>query len=62
MALRAEVDMLLIADDRLPDGRSAALVALDALRSALAKGRLDARQAQAALRRVEAALRRGLRR
>src|SRR5262245_23314150 len=53
MALRAEVDMLLIAEDRLPDGRSAAAVALDALRDALANGRLDTRQVQAAIRRVD---------
>lgn len=54
LAARAGIDMLLIADDRLPDGRSAALVALDSLRGALAKGRLDAQHVQAAIRRVEA--------
>ena len=54
IALRADVDMLLIADDRLPDGRSAAQIALDALRDALAKRRLEAKQVLTALRRVDA--------
>jgi len=54
MAARAGIDMLLIADDRLPDGRSATVLALDALRTALTKGRLDAQQTQGAIRRVEA--------
>lgn len=53
MAIRAEVDVLLIADDRLPDGRSAAQAAREALRSALAKGSLDAKQVKAAIQRVE---------
>lgn len=54
MAIRAEVDVLLIADDRLPDGRSAAQTARDALRGALVKGSLDAKQVRAAIQRVEA--------
>jgi beta-N-acetylhexosaminidase len=54
IALQAEVDMLLIADDRLPDGRSAAQIALDALRDALAKRRLEAKQVLTALQRVDA--------
>src|SRR5438046_2635622 len=53
--LRAEgVDVLLIADDRLPDGRSAAAVALEAVRGALAKGTLDISRVEAALERVRA--------
>ena len=38
LALAAGVDVLLIADDRLPDGRSAAHVALTAIRHALSEG------------------------
>jgi beta-N-acetylhexosaminidase len=54
MALRAEVDVLLIADDRLPDGRSAAQVALEALGTALAKRQLEAKPLAAAIQRVDA--------
>jgi beta-N-acetylhexosaminidase len=54
LALRAGVDVLLIADDRLPGGRSAARTALDALRAALAGRHLDRRQVAAAIHRVEA--------
>lgn len=54
MALDAGVDVLLIADDRLPDGRSAAAVALEAVRAALAKGTLDISRVEAALERVRA--------
>lgn len=54
LALRAGVDILLIVDDRLPDGRSAAQVALGALRVALAQRRLDAEQVAAAIQRVHA--------
>jgi beta-N-acetylhexosaminidase len=54
LALGAGADMLLIADDRLPDGRSAAGLALAALRHALAEGRLDLERVAAALRHVEA--------
>src|SRR5262245_43275280 len=53
LALRADVDLLLIGDDRLPDGRSGAQVALQALRDALAAKRLDARQVVAATQRIE---------
>ena len=54
MALRAEVDMLLIAEDRLPDGRSAAQGVSDALRGALAQRRLDVPQVRAAIQRIDA--------
>jgi beta-N-acetylhexosaminidase len=54
LALEAGVDLLLIADDRLPDGRSAAVVALDAVARALAAGRLTVTQIDAALARVDA--------
>lgn len=54
LALDAGVDLLLIADDRLPDGRSAAAVALAAVRQALAAGRLDPATIAAALDRVGA--------
>jgi beta-N-acetylhexosaminidase len=54
LALRADVDLLLIADDRLPDGRSAAATALGALRRALAKRGLDQKQVAAAIQRVAA--------
>jgi beta-N-acetylhexosaminidase len=59
-ALAAGADVLLIADDRLPDGRSAALEALAALRRRLARGRLDPERVESALARV-AALKGGLR-
>jgi beta-N-acetylhexosaminidase len=52
--LLAGVDMVLIADDRLPDGRSAAEVTLAALRQALANGRLPLDRASTALARVHA--------
>jgi beta-N-acetylhexosaminidase len=54
LALEAGVDLLLIADDRLPDGRSAAAVALDAVARALEAGRLTVTQIDAALARVDA--------
>ena len=54
LALDAGVDLLLIGDDRLPDGRSAAAVALDALARALEQGRLTTTQIEAALARVDA--------
>jgi beta-N-acetylhexosaminidase len=53
-ALDAGVDLLLIADDRLPDGRSAAQVALAAVRHALERGRLAPAAVEAALARVDA--------
>lgn len=52
LALEAGVDVLLIADDRLPDGRSAADVVLRAVHRALAGGRLDPERVASALRRV----------
>jgi beta-N-acetylhexosaminidase len=54
LALEAGVDVLLIADDRLPDGRSAAREAVDALRRALERGRLSPGTVEAALARVDA--------
>ena len=54
LALDAGVDVLLIADDRLPDGRSATDVVLRAVHRALAAGRLDQDRVAAALRRVRA--------
>lgn len=54
LALQAGVDVLLIADDRLPDGRSAARVVLDALRRALERGQLVPETVDAALARVDA--------
>lgn len=54
MALGAGVDILLVADDRLPDGRSATAVVLRALREGLASGALDPDRVAEALRRVAA--------
>ena len=54
LAVGAGVDVLLIADDRLPDGRSAARVAVEALRRALEDGRLAPDAVSAALDRVDA--------
>ena len=51
-ALLAGVDMVLIADDRLSDGRSAAEVTLAALRQALASGRLPLDRVAESLARV----------
>lgn len=53
-AIEAGVDVLLIADDRLPDGRSAARVAVEALRHALESGRLTPPMVIPALARTEA--------
>lgn len=52
-AVRAGVDVVLIADDRLPDGTSAADVVLDALRGAVGRGRIPARRVDEALIRIE---------
>jgi beta-N-acetylhexosaminidase len=52
LALSAGVDVILIADDRLADGRSAAVVALGAIRGALERGRLAPEVVEAALARV----------
>jgi beta-N-acetylhexosaminidase len=54
MAVRADVDLLLIGSDRLPDGSSAAQTTVAALRAALAAGRLEAKRVSTALRRVDA--------
>ena len=54
LALDAGVDVLLIVDDRLPDGRSAAQVALAAIREAVAKGTLDPARIESAIERVRA--------
>ena len=54
LALEAGVDVLLIADDRLPDGRAAARLPLDALRHALERGRLPVETVEAALGRLHA--------
>jgi beta-N-acetylhexosaminidase len=52
LALNAGVDLLLIADDRLPDKRSAAAVALGAIRHALETGRLAPDTLEASLTRL----------
>ncbi len=54
LALDAGVDVLLIVDDRLPDGSSATQLALAAIREALAKGSLDPARVEAAVDRVRA--------
>jgi beta-N-acetylhexosaminidase len=54
LALQAGVDVLLIADDQLPDGRSAADVAVNAIHRALLGGRLDPDRVAEALRRIRA--------
>jgi beta-N-acetylhexosaminidase len=54
LALEAGVDVLLLGDDRLPDGRSAAGVVLEALQSALREGQLDPDRVATALARVRA--------
>lgn len=54
LALAAGVDLLLVADDRLPDGRSATTLVVDAVRRALAGGRLAPERVAAALDRVRA--------
>ena len=54
LALDAGVDVLLIVDDRLPDGSSATQLALAAIRQALARGTLDPARVEAALDRVRA--------
>jgi len=58
LAVEAGVDLLLITDDRLPDGRSAAVVARDAIRAALAEGRLAPHRVSEALAHVAALKRR----
>ena len=53
LALDAGVDLLLIGDDRLPGGASAAPVALAAIRRALETGRLAPETIQASLTRLD---------
>jgi beta-N-acetylhexosaminidase len=53
LALNAGVDLLLIADDRLPDNRSAAAAALTAIRHALQTGRLALDTVEASLTRLD---------
>jgi beta-N-acetylhexosaminidase len=60
LALEAGIDVLLIAEDRLPDGRSAAAVARAAILSALAEGRLATGRVREALAHVAALKRRAL--
>jgi beta-N-acetylhexosaminidase len=52
-ALDAGVDLLTIADDRLPDRRSATPVALQAIHQALTDGRLPLDLIESALRRID---------
>jgi beta-N-acetylhexosaminidase len=54
LALDAGVDVLLIVDDRLPDGSSATQLAQAAIRQALARGILDPARVEAAIERVRA--------
>ena len=53
-ALAAGADILLVADDRLPDGRSGAQAVLTKIRTRLLSGRLDPERVEAALARVRA--------
>jgi len=52
LTLAAGVDVVLIAADHLPDGRSASTEALAAIRTALARGRLDPARIESALARI----------
>jgi beta-N-acetylhexosaminidase len=52
LALQAGLDILLLADDRLPGGRSAADLVLGAIRQALARERLSAARVLSALSRI----------
>ena len=54
LALEAGADVLLIVEDRLPDGSSAAATALAAAREALRRGRLTPERVAQALGRVNA--------
>jgi len=53
-AVRAGVDVVLIADDRLPGGASAADVVLESLRAAVDRRRIPVRRVDEALTRIEA--------
>ena len=52
LAARAGVDVLLVAEDALPDGRSATAVVIEALREALADGRVTITRIDEALARM----------
>ena len=54
LALRAGVDLILIADDRLPGDRSASAETLKTIRGAVRRGRLPAGQVEEALARIAA--------
>jgi beta-N-acetylhexosaminidase len=54
LAANAGVDLLLIADDRMPDGGSASQRAVMALRHALAERRISPRRVDDALARIAA--------
>jgi beta-N-acetylhexosaminidase len=51
-ALRAGVDLVLIADDRVPGGRSASAETLKDIRRAVRRGRLPAARVDEALARI----------
>ena len=53
-AVQAGVDVVLIADDRLPDGRAASDLALEALRKAVRRGRIRIERVDEALARIDA--------
>ena len=53
-AVRAGVDVVLIADDRLPNGTSGAATVVEGLGKALRRGRLPLKQVDEALVRIEA--------
>jgi len=53
-AVRAGVDVVLIADDRLPDGASGAAAVMKGLSTAVRRGRIPARRVDEALRRIAA--------
>jgi beta-glucosidase-like glycosyl hydrolase len=53
-AVRAGVDVVLIADDRLPGGASAADIVLESLRAAVDRRRIPVRRVAEALTRIEA--------
>ena len=54
LALDAGVDVLVVADDRLAGGRSAAHIAVTAIRHAVERGRLAPETVEAALARIDA--------
>jgi len=52
-AVRAGVDVVLIADDRLPDGQAASDQALDALRKAVRRAKIRSERVEEALARID---------